>query len=60
MPSQSYKRNTNRKCPYADSCFECPLPDCKCFAQEIVYTNMTEYDLFQSSKKLGLKGNKNG
>lgn len=58
---QDVKRIRKQKvCKYSSSCFNCPLPDCKCFAQEIVYTNMTEYDLFQSSKKLGLKEKKNG
>lgn len=45
MPSQSYKRNTNRKCPYADSCFECPLPDCKIPQQDAPMTNNTPYEL---------------
>lgn len=45
MPSQSYKRNTNRKCPYADSCFECPLPDCKISQCEAPMTNNTPYEL---------------
>lgn len=45
MPSQSYKRNTNRKCPYSDSCFTCPLSDFKISQCEAPMTNNTPYEL---------------
>lgn len=33
-----------RKCKYADSCFECPLSDCRLSQQEAVAVNIIELD----------------
>lgn len=42
-------RIKNRKCRYSDSCFTCPLPDCKCWAP--LQVNCLPLDMEQENKR---------
>lgn len=41
------KARGSRKCPYSESCFECPEPDCKRKSTFCPYTNLLPYDVIR-------------
>lgn len=43
------KAATNRRCPYCDNCFECPLSDCKAGSLVSTY-NILPGDMERSKK----------
>lgn len=46
-------------CKYADSCFECPMPDCVAYSSNAYKYNKTEYDIYEREylKEVKRKGN---
>lgn len=39
-----YKKRTNGVCPYSESCFDCPLTDCRVGSSTAWKYNTLEYD----------------